>query len=84
MRYTLLIRDDENAVISSEERSRRAAGLTTFQQEMLGPARALLPAAVAALTTTRGTLSVLAWLAGMIIRQSRAARRERAHQRARR
>jgi hypothetical protein len=34
MRYTLLIRDDENAVVSSEERSRRAAGLTAFQQEM--------------------------------------------------
>jgi hypothetical protein len=50
----------------------------------LGPVRALLPAVVAALTTARGTLSVLAWLAGMIIRQSRAARRERARQRARR
>jgi hypothetical protein len=34
MRYALLIRNDENAVVSSEERSRRAAGLTVFQQEM--------------------------------------------------
>jgi hypothetical protein len=50
----------------------------------LGPVRALLPAAIAALTTARGTLSVLAWLAVMLIRQSRAARRERARQRARR
>jgi hypothetical protein len=34
MRYALLIRNDENAAISSEERSRRAAGLTVFQAEM--------------------------------------------------
>jgi len=59
------------------------AGLAGAEARV-GPARALLPAAIAALTTTRGTLSVLAWLAGMIIRQSRAARRERARQRARR
>jgi len=42
------------------------------------PARAIVPAAVTALTTTRGTLTVL------IIRQSRAAHRERARQQARR
>jgi hypothetical protein len=48
------------------------------------PARALLPAAVTAATTMRGVLAMLAWLAGMIIRQSRAARRERARQGARR
>ena len=48
------------------------------------PARTLVPAAVTALTTMRGTLTVLAWLAGMIIRQSRAAHGERARQRARR
>jgi hypothetical protein len=42
------------------------------------PARALVPAPITALTTVRGTLAVLAWLAGMIIRRSRAARRERA------
>jgi hypothetical protein len=41
-------------------------------------------AVVTALTTMRGTLTVLAWLAGMIIRQSRAAHGERARQRARR
>jgi hypothetical protein len=34
MRYALFIRDDERAVISPKERSRRAAGLTAFQQEM--------------------------------------------------
>ena len=45
------------------------------------PARALLPAAVTAVTTIRGTLATVAWLAGMIIRQSGAARRERARQR---
>ena len=48
------------------------------------PARALVPAAGTALTTTRGTLTVRAWLAGMILRQSRAAHRERARQQARR
>jgi len=48
------------------------------------PARTLVPAAVMALTTMRGTLTVLAWLAGMIIRQSRAAHGERTRQRARR
>jgi hypothetical protein len=48
------------------------------------PARALLPAAVTAAATMRGALAMLAWLAGMIIRQSRAARRERAPQGARR
>ena len=34
MRYALLIRNDENAAVSSDERSRRAAGLTSFQVEM--------------------------------------------------
>jgi hypothetical protein len=34
MRYALLIRNDENAAISSQERSRRAAGLTALQEEM--------------------------------------------------
>lgn len=48
------------------------------------PARRLLRAAVAALTTMRDTLAVLTRLAGMIIRQSRAARRDGARQRARR
>jgi hypothetical protein len=44
------------------------------------PARALMPAVITALTTAWGTLAVLAWLAGMIIRQWRAARREQARQ----
>ena len=48
------------------------------------PAQALVPAVVTALATMRGMLTVLAWLAGMIIRQSRAAHWERARQRARR
>jgi hypothetical protein len=48
------------------------------------PARALLAAAVTAVTTMRGALAVLAWLAGMIIRQWRTARRERARRGARR
>ena len=48
------------------------------------PARALMPAVITPLTTAWGTLAVLAWLAGMIIRQSRAARREQARQPARR
>jgi hypothetical protein len=34
MRYALLIRDDESAVISPQERSRRIAGFTAFQDEM--------------------------------------------------
>jgi hypothetical protein len=34
MRYALLIRNDENAVVSSEERCRRAAGLAAFQLRM--------------------------------------------------
>jgi hypothetical protein len=34
MHYAFLIRNDENAVVSSEERSRRVAGLTAFQEEM--------------------------------------------------
>jgi hypothetical protein len=34
MRYALLIRNDENAAVSSDERSRRAAGLTAFQEKM--------------------------------------------------
>ena len=34
MRYALFIRNDENAAVSSDERSRRAAGLTAFQEEM--------------------------------------------------
>ena len=34
MRYALLIRDDERAVISQQERSRRIAGLAAFQDEM--------------------------------------------------
>lgn len=34
MRYALLIRNDENATVSPDERSRRAAGLTAFQEEM--------------------------------------------------
>jgi hypothetical protein len=33
-----------------------------------------MPAALAALETVWGTLGFLGWLAGMIIRQSRAAR----------
>jgi hypothetical protein len=33
MRYALLIRNDENAVVGSEERSRRAAAPTAFQAE---------------------------------------------------
>jgi hypothetical protein len=47
------------------------------------PVRALVPAAITALTTAWGTPAVVAWLAGMIIRQSRASRRERARQPAR-
>jgi hypothetical protein len=39
-----------------------------------------MPAVITALTTAWGTLAVLAWLAGMIIRQWRAARREQARQ----
>ena len=34
MHYALLIRNEETAGVSPEERSRRAAGLTAFQQEM--------------------------------------------------
>jgi len=34
MRYALLIRNDENAAVGSQEWSRRAAGLTAFHQEM--------------------------------------------------
>ena len=34
MRYALLICNDENAVISPEEQSRRAAAFTSFQEEM--------------------------------------------------
>jgi len=34
MHYALFIRDDEGAAISPQERSRRAAGLTAFRQEM--------------------------------------------------
>jgi hypothetical protein len=45
-----------------------------------GPVRALMLAAVTAVTAAWGTLAVLAWLAGIIIRQSRAARRHRARQ----
>ena len=34
MRYALLIREDGRAVVSPQERSRRAAGLTAFQEEL--------------------------------------------------
>jgi hypothetical protein len=34
MRYALLIRQDKNAAISAQERSRRAAGLAAFQAGM--------------------------------------------------
>lgn len=34
MRYVLLIRSDETAAVSSQERSRRAAGLSALQEEM--------------------------------------------------
>ena len=34
MRYALLIRQDENAAISAQERSRRATGLAAFQAGM--------------------------------------------------
>jgi len=34
MRYALLIREDGCAVVSPQERSRRAAGLTEFQEEL--------------------------------------------------
>ena len=34
MRYALLIRDDERALISPQERSRRIAGLAAFQDEI--------------------------------------------------
>src|SRR5215813_6743103 len=34
MRYVLLIREDENAVTSPQERSRRRAGLAAFRREL--------------------------------------------------
>jgi len=40
-----------------------------------GAARAIVTAVITVVTTVWGTLAVLAWLAGMIIRQSRAVRR---------
>jgi len=62
-----------------------AAGLAAGKARP-GPARAVRRAAamaVTAVTTAWGTLAVLAWLAGIIIRQSRAARRDRVRQHSR-
>jgi len=39
------------------------------------PARALIPMVITVITTAWGTLQMLAWLAGMIIRSSRSVRR---------
>jgi len=59
-----------------------AAGLAAGKARP-GPARAVRRAAATAVTTAWGTLAVLAWLAGIIIRQSRAARRDRVRQHSR-
>jgi hypothetical protein len=53
MRYALLICNDENAVISPEEQSRRAAAFTSFREEM--EARGVLLGSVRLRPTTMST-----------------------------
>ncbi len=69
MRYALLIRNDESAVISPQERSRRAGARARRR-----PAWGLIRGGNGAAGTVWGTLAVLAWLARMVIRQPRVPR----------
>lgn len=67
MRYALLIRTDEKAAVSSQERSRRAAGLTACQEEMQASGALVGGEQLEPTETTETAATVQCWDGGDIV-----------------